>query len=298
MLWVSFVLFDCRPLGVVPVAVKAGEDHRAVVQRGDKRKQFRGVRRDATGQSHGDKAGWRGGERRQARAVCCSSTRLRRDSASRASSSARIRGQWCGRISRNWWIARQCSASPSGTKSTSLAKLAPSVATLSRSRARLAASAAACPGRSGSSPRRSPQCRTSRVSSNRRRSSGMGGGTAMSSAPPSDNDSSSEARSPIGRIRGSSNRGPRHFAVRCYTQECIRSERAPAGRQQNGYARQHQRIGARHPEQPGRQRRQKRPVRGDPVDLGLHSISNLATARCDATTTVRGVVARPCGVPM
>ena len=53
MLWVSFVLFDCRPLCSIAVAVEAGEDHRALVQRGDKRKQF-GHRRDAADQSRGD----------------------------------------------------------------------------------------------------------------------------------------------------------------------------------------------------------------------------------------------------
>ena len=168
--------------------------------------------------------GWRGGERRQA-AVCRSSRRLRRDAASRASSSARIRGQWCGRISRNWWTIRQCSARPSGTKSAIFAKLAPSVATRSRSRPRLAPSAAACPGKSGPAPRRSPQCRTSRVSSNRRRSSGIGGGTARSSSPPSDNNSSSEARSPIGRIRGSSSGVPAAFPSGTTRRNASRSER-------------------------------------------------------------------------
>ncbi len=36
----SFVLFDCRPFGSIPVVVEAGEDHRALVQRGDERKQL------------------------------------------------------------------------------------------------------------------------------------------------------------------------------------------------------------------------------------------------------------------
>ncbi len=68
-------------------------------------------------------------------------------------------------------------------------------------------------------------------------------------------------------------RGPDHFAVRGYAQECVsqRAHRA-AGRQQNSNPRQLKRIGTRHPEQPSRQRRQKRPVRGNRIDLGLHSI--------------------------
>ena len=49
----SLVLFDRRPLGRIAVAVETGEDHRAVVQRGDDRKQL-GYCRDAAGQSRGD----------------------------------------------------------------------------------------------------------------------------------------------------------------------------------------------------------------------------------------------------
>ena len=65
----------------------------------------------------------------------------------------------------------------------------------------------------------------SRVNSNRRRSSGMGGGTAKSSSPVSDNDSSSEPRSPIGRIRGSSNGVPTSLPSGATRRNASRSER-------------------------------------------------------------------------
>ena len=61
-------------------------------------------------------------------------------------------------------------------------------------------------GTSRSWPRRSPHRKTSWVNSKRRRSSGMAGSTdsPSSSTDPSRSPSSSESRSPIGRIRGSS----------------------------------------------------------------------------------------------
>ena len=60
MLRMSFVLFDCRPLGSIAFAIEAGEDHRALVERGDERKQL-GHRRGAAGQSRSDHrmARWR-----------------------------------------------------------------------------------------------------------------------------------------------------------------------------------------------------------------------------------------------
>ncbi len=83
-------------------------------------------------------------------AACCASRRLRRSAGSSAPSAARMPGQDRGRISRNLRTICQCSARSAGARSASRAKLAPSVATVSRSRARLAASAAAWPGSSGS----------------------------------------------------------------------------------------------------------------------------------------------------
>ena len=46
MLRMSLVLLYCRPLASIAFAVEAGEDHRALVQRGDDRKQL-GHCRDA-----------------------------------------------------------------------------------------------------------------------------------------------------------------------------------------------------------------------------------------------------------
>ena len=76
------------------------------------------------------------------------------------------------------------------------AKLAPSAATVSSSRAKLVARAAASPGSSGPRPPCRPHFRTSWVSSSRRRNSGIAGGTERPSpsAMPSTTDSSSEIK--------------------------------------------------------------------------------------------------------
>ncbi len=153
--------------------------------------------------------GSRGGTRRQI-AACCASSRLRRSAGSMAPSAARMSGQDFGRISRKLRTICQCSARSAGASLASRAKLAPSVATVSRNRARLAASAAAWPGNIGSRPRLLPHSSTSRVNSNWRRISGIAGGTARPPSPatPSTSDNSSESRSPIGRIRGSNSGVP------------------------------------------------------------------------------------------
>ena len=138
------------------------------------------------------------------------SRRLRRSPGSIAPSAARMAGQAFGRISSNLHTTSQCAERSAGARSRSRAKLAPSVATVSSRRARLVASAAAWPGSSRSRRPISAHFITSRVSSNWRRNGGIAGGMVRSSpsAMPSTNQSSSESRSPIGRMRGSNSGVP------------------------------------------------------------------------------------------
>ena len=272
MLWVSFVLFDCRPLGIIAVAVEAGEDHRTLIEPGNQRKQF-GHRRDAADQSRGDHrmARRRAAPSRGLLFQQAIAPRCRVESLFLGENPGPMLRQDLKKLVDDAPMLRQPLRDQIGDPREACSLGRDPIEKPGEARRE-------CGGLSGQErllARRSPQCRTSRVSSRRRRNSGIGGGTARSSAPPSDNDSSSESRSPIGRIRGSSNGVPATFPSGATRRNASRSERTARRVGSRTVMRgSSKRIGSRHPEQPGRQRRQKRPVRSDRIDLGLHWLYN------------------------